>query len=160
MIETEVFTVPYSRAAWRKILAFVGRWWWAFAIPVAALCFAGLYDWRYAFIAAALVLVCMPGLLAIAYCQCAINADAALGAVPHHIVFDTEGFTLHFHRKEDEPAVKPRRYLYADVKEVDASDPEYIRFCLSGTDIEIPESALPVSLSDIQNLISRIPSCR
>lgn len=139
---TAVFSVPSSRAAKRRMWAFFGKWWWAFALPLGALCAAGLYDWRYAFVALALLMVCMPAVLAFAYFQCALTPDAALGAVPHHIVFGDDALTVHYHRKSHEAPIAPRRYEYAHVVKIDKDDPDYVLIVFKNGEIELPREAM------------------
>lgn len=89
-ITTDTFTVSAARSAQRGVEAMVARWWWAFALPVAVALLFVIADWRVLLAVALLLLVIYPGLLSLAYYNCALSPETVKEFTPHRVEF-TDG---------------------------------------------------------------------
>ena len=141
-IITEIFTVPASVAAKRRMGALLERYRWAIALPLLAIMLPGLYNWRFLIVALAIVMVVLPGILAIAYFQCSLTPDAALATVPHRIKFGKDSLAVCYYRKDSQRPIQPRVVLYSDIAKVDDSDGVRMLITLSdSSELDVPFSA-------------------
>lgn len=121
-VETEVYTVAASRQARRGMEVIISRWWWAFALPLAAGLVLSLYDWRILLAVFFLSLVIYPAILAVAYYNCALSPEAASELKPHRMVLDSNMMRLVYCNPDDDSeAESVAEVPLADVERVEES---------------------------------------
>lgn len=119
-IETDTYTVAASRHARRGIEAIAARWWWAFALPLVAGLALSLWDWRILLAVFCLLLVVYPGIMAMAYYNCALSPESASELIPHRVVFYEDKMRIAYSGSDPDGAdAKVVDVAYSDIRRVD-----------------------------------------
>lgn len=137
------------------------------ALVAAGAAMGLLLDWRYALVAAMLLLVLVPGVMAILYLNYALSPRCLPEAWPHTVTFTPEGFTVSatvppLPASDDEGEAEAPRQIgfsasYSQVREVRAGvDGVVIR--LKGTPpglVHVPYAALPDSNENLAYILKK-----
>lgn len=120
---TALYAIPGSRYVRHAMAGVLGRYWWAWALPVAIGTLAAvLFDHVWFF--AVLMLVCLlyPGLLMFVYIHYAFSAQAVSTTLPHTVTLTDKGLDVRFpdHPKFD------CRYSVADIRDVSTGATEVV----------------------------------
>ncbi len=94
MIATIPHVITPGAYASRLMTECVCRYWWAIAVPVVPCLIAGCYDLRFLIVAAAWLLIVMPGILALVYFRYALSPEAAKMTLPHIVTFADDTITV------------------------------------------------------------------
>lgn len=84
-ITTATFTVAPSVHAGLAASRILSRYWYFPAIPIATFLIIGLYDWRYAITALALIFVVLPAVAMFGWFAATSNADAVADMTEHSL---------------------------------------------------------------------------
>lgn len=118
MVETGTFTVAAARHARAGVEAIIARWWWAFALPLAAGLALSLLDWRILLAVFCLLLVVYPGVLALAYYNCALSPDSARELVPHKYEFYADKIIIIYYKANEDGDAGKAEEVEVPVKNV------------------------------------------
>ena len=115
MIATIPHVITPGAYASRLMTECVCRYWWAIAVPVVPCLIAGCYDLRFLIVAAAWLLIVMPGILALVYFRYALSPEAAKMTLPHIVTFADDTITVTWPDTDYPPLRIPK----ADVRSVE-----------------------------------------
>ena len=135
------FRLSASDYVRRAGLRWLGRWWWAWALPAAVMLAMAFADAVWLFVFFMVVCMLYPGLVMMLFYHYALSPEARRSIEEHTVTADRSGLTLAF----DNPRLQPVTYPYSAVTGVAVSR----RFLVIDLDkprynhIAIPVSALP-----------------
>lgn len=115
MISTRPHSVSPGAYSARLMGEWVSRYWWVIAVPVVPCLLVGYFDLRFFIVAAAWLLIVMPGILALVYFRYALSPEAARMTLPHTVSFSEREIIISWHETEYHDELMP----YADVKKVE-----------------------------------------
>lgn len=157
MIETDTYKWKASHTVRRLATDWIGRWWYAFAIPLGIFCMIGLWDWRWYVVALALILVAYPGILAIVYYSIALSPETVRSILPQKARFETDKLIITYQPyAEDCSCPAPMEIAYNQINEIIDNGASLI-IKLPNFAIEIPFSAFS-SPDDAKKAISLLPN--
>lgn len=115
-ITTAPFTGTPSAYVRHVGLQLLWRWWWAWAIPVAACFIAACFEAVWAFVGFMLLFLLYPGLVLLVYYRYAFSPEAVNSLQPRTVTITDKSLTVTY---TGERRIAPRTYTAKDIKGVE-----------------------------------------
>ena len=108
MIATAPHVITPGAYASRLMTECAARYWWAIVVPVVPCLIAGYFDLRFLIVAAAWLLIVMPGILAFVYFRHALSPEAARMTLPHVVTLTDAAITITWPETDYPPVQIPK----------------------------------------------------
>lgn len=152
--QTPRFAVGASEYAKTDARQRLAHWWWCIALPVAALCIAGIGDNRYLYLALMLVFIAYPMVLSFAWLVITARKSMQLLTRPQQWHFSENGFSIAFYPFENDEESLPVRTLAvsnSDIADTRRSG-RYWQFVLKKRDDDIHFLLIPAEYVPAENI--------
>lgn len=103
-ITTKPYKLTPGRIGRRGVDLWLGRWWWACAMPLAAMLVWSIFDIRMLIAAMALALIAYPAILMFAFYSHALSPAASRLIIPQTATFGRAALTITYLPTDDETA--------------------------------------------------------
>lgn len=120
-VTTEPFQGTPSAYVRHVFVAWLCRWWWVWALPVAACVIGACYNFVWVFVALMIVCLLYPGVLMMIYFNYALSPEARHTLLPRRVtITDAPAITITYEKSPDRKNLPPEEnYGTADVKDVE-----------------------------------------
>lgn len=142
----DITTMPYKltpgRIGRRGVDLWLGRWWWACALPLAALLVASIFDIRLLIAAMALALIAYPAILMFAFYGYGLSPTASRLIIEQTATFSADAIVINY---LCDPPIPAQTIPYKSIKKATDAGTALRITCADGSWLEIPASAFPPS---------------
>lgn len=143
-IDSRPFCYPPGRYMRRVATMWLLRWWWALALPLAALVLMGLWDSRFFIVASMCLFLVYPGVMASVYINNAFRPWARIAVLSKTVSVSGRGVDIVFQPMgEGAAADRPVSVPFTDIAAVEDTGGSYVVYLRNGRYdfLEIPVDA-------------------
>ena len=151
---TPRFTVGASEYVKTDARQRLSHWWWCIAVPVVALCIAGIVDSRYFYLALMLIFIVYPMLLSFAWLATAAHKTMPRLTRPQEWQFSADAFVVDFYpfeNTEDSIPLKTIRISNNDITDIRRTG-KYWQFIVKAQVYDIKFLLIPAEYVPAENI--------